>query len=303
LDHFISFVGKAINIEEVDYDVLRRYKQQLLKEEIRPGKTRSIKTINDKYLTLVKGFLNYAKHNNYITENPAEGLIIPERDGKRRDEERKIFSIEDLKKLFCESQEFGQDQIEQPYQFWMPLIGLHTGMRIEEICQLYISDLKKIDGIWCLDIDQDRQDKSVKSSERRIVPLHPFLTVDLNFVGYVQGLPDKQGRIFLELKRIKDRYSHYASRWFAKFVKGSGIVAAPNTKVFHSFRHTVTDHLFKKDVPERVISMLVGHALIGETGGRYGKRYEAKLLYEKTVLKLDYGIDLSHLKDSKFVVR
>jgi hypothetical protein len=65
LDHFISFAGKATNIEEVDADVLRRYKQKLLKEEIRSGKTRSIKTINDKYLTLVKGFLNYAKHHGY----------------------------------------------------------------------------------------------------------------------------------------------------------------------------------------------------------------------------------------------
>ena len=59
--------------------------------------------------------------------------------------------------------------------FWMPLIGLYTGMRIEEVCQLYVSDLKLMDGIWCLDVNQDKPDKSVKTSERRIVPLHPFL--------------------------------------------------------------------------------------------------------------------------------
>jgi len=114
--------------------------------------------------------------------------------------------------MFVESQEYGQDQMEKPYQFWMPLIGLYTGMRIEEICQLYVSDLKKIDGIWCFDINQNKPDKSVKTSERRIVPLHPFLAEELNFVGYVKSLPDQKDRIFPELKRIKNRYSHHACK-------------------------------------------------------------------------------------------
>ena len=166
-----------------------------------------------------------------------------------------------------------------------------------------MSDLKQMDGVWCLDINQDKPDKSVKTSERRIVPLHPFVAHDLNFVGYVQRLPDRDGRIFPELKRIADRYSHHASPWFSNFKKRCGIVAQSGNKAFHSFRHTVTDYLLKHDVQERVISMLVGHALHGETGGRYGKRYEPKLLYEKTVMKLKYGLDLSHLKNSKFVVR
>jgi integrase len=191
--------------------------------------------------------------------------------------------------MFVESQEYGQDQMEKPYQFWMPLIGLYTGMRIEEICQLYVSDLKKIDGIWCFDINQNKPDKSVKTSERRIVPLHPFLAEELNFVGYVKSLPDQKDRIFPELKRIKNRYSHHASPWFSDFKQRCGVVAPPRKKTFHSFRHTVIDHLLQKDIQDRIISMLVGHSIQGQTKDRYGKRLKPKKMYEKAVLQLDYG--------------
>jgi integrase len=301
-DHFIAFVGKNTDIREIDKEILRKYKRRLETEEYRPGKKRDNKTVNDKYLTVVKGFFTKAVDYGYIDRNPMVGLIDQEKREKRPDEERDPYTIEDLRKIFCESPEYSGDQMVHPHQFWIPLIGLYTGMRLEEICQLYVPDLKQMDGVWCLDINQNRPDKSVKTDERRIVPLHPFLLNDLNFVGYVQILP-QDGRIFPELKRIANRYSHHVSPWFSKFKDRCGVVARSGNKAFHSFRHTVTDHLFKQEVNQRVISMLVGHAIKGETGGRYGKRYEPKLLYEKAVLKLDYGLDLSHLKNSKWVVR
>lgn len=303
LDHLVQFVGKDSDIREVDGETLRRYKHQLTKEEIAPGKPRSVKTVNDKYLCFQKTFFTWAKNNSYITQNPVEGLLIKERKDKRPDEEQDPFTKDELKMMFVESQEYGEDQMEKPYQFWMPLIGLYTGMRIEEICQLYVSDLKKIDGIWCFDINQNKPDKSVKTSERRIVPLHPFLAEELNFVGYVKSLPDPKDRIFPELKRIKNRYSHHASPWFSDFKQRCGVVAPPRKKTFHSFRHTVIDHLLQKDIQDRIISMLVGHSIQGQTKGRYGKRLKPKKMYKKAVLQLDYGIDLSHLKKSKFVVR
>ncbi len=40
----------------------------------------------------------------------------------------------------------------------------------------------------------------------------------------------------------------------------------------------------------------------GETMGRYGKRYSVRVLYDEAVVKLDYGVDLEHLKGSKWVI-
>ncbi|MFO7738929.1 MAG: site-specific integrase [Desulfatiglandaceae bacterium] len=182
-------------------------------------------------------------------------------------------------------------------------MGLYTGCRLEELCQLYISDLTEVDGIWCLNIVEDKPDKSVKTGEKRIVPLHPFIIEDLNFVGYVRGLPDQAGRVFPELKRINHRYGHYFGRWFSTFREKSGIDSPPRKKSFHSFRHTAINHLKQNDVPEHYIAELVGHSTQSITMGRYGKKYRPDKLMEQVVLKLDYGIDLSHLKNSKYVMR
>ena len=83
-----------------------------------------------------------------------------------------------------------------------------------------------------------------------------------------------------------------------------GSTAAINSrkKVFHSFRHTVITHLKYKDVQDRFISELVGHAVEGEKG-RYGKRFDPKKLLKEAVIKLDFHEELnfSHLKSSKWV--
>ena len=66
--------------------------------------------------------------------------------------------------MFCESNEYLHDQHKKTSYFWLPIIALYTGMRMEEICQLYVSDVKKVDGVWGFNIseDEDKQDKSVK---------------------------------------------------------------------------------------------------------------------------------------------
>ena len=57
---------------------------------------------------------------------------------------------------------------------------------------------------------------------------------------------------------------------------------------FHSLRHTFADTLKQQGVQENLISELMGHANSSITTGRYGKRYQAKVLLE-VVRRLDYG--------------
>ena len=91
---------------------------------------------------------------------------------------RDVFVKSDLEKMFCQSKEYSQDAHVHAHNFWVPLIGLYTGMRLEEICQGYVSDIKEIDGVWCFDVNDDKPDKSVKTEDRRLVPIHPFLVKD-----------------------------------------------------------------------------------------------------------------------------
>ena len=63
LEHFVSFVGRNIDITEIDAAVVRNYKEKLRKEKSSQGKPRTPSTINNKYLGTVQGFFSYAERN------------------------------------------------------------------------------------------------------------------------------------------------------------------------------------------------------------------------------------------------
>lgn len=107
--------------------------------------------------------------------------------------------------------------------------------------------------------------------------------------------------MFPELKRQSERLGHYPSRWFGTYKRKCGIVSDPGKKVFHSFRHNLQDNLKQHLIPTELIDELVGHTHEGLTLKVYTEKYYVVTLYEECILKLDYGIDLSHLKKSKYV--
>ena len=120
---------------------------------------------------------------------------------------------------------------------------------------------------------------------------------------FVQNVKEKgHKRVFWELKKYNNKYGHKVTDWFGRYKKKVGIKAPPRKKVYHSLRHNVTDHLFKQLVMESLIEEFAGRAGKTETRKRYAKGYRVETLYEEVVLKLDYEIDLSHLKNSKYVI-
>jgi integrase len=147
-------------------------------------------------------------------------------------EKQEAFTRDELKMLFCKSPEYADDRTPEAHHFWIPLIALFTGARREEICQLYVSDLKKEKGICCLAIQEevDKPDKSVKTSEKRLVPLHPFIVENFKFVGYVNNLKDQRGRIFPKLKRTESghKYGGAFGQWFSRFSMPVCIDIQPN---------------------------------------------------------------------------
>lgn len=252
------------------------------------------------YIQMAESVFAFGVRNGYLDKNPAEGLKPPKK--KQAREQRQAFDDDDLHNMF-HGETYTNDLHKQPYQFWLPILGLYTGCRLEELCQLYIEDVKEVEGLWCLDINSDK-DKSLKNeSSDRMVPLHPLLVDTLDFPGFVESAKAKgQERIFHELKKQSGDYGHYASRWFARFKEKAGIDMTPNKKVFHSFRHNFTDTLFKNMVMETIIEELTGRAGKTETTRRYAKGYNIKDLHAVIAEKLNYPLDLSHLKASRWVV-
>jgi len=298
-NHLLEFLGGDRMIHTLDYKDGRDYKK-LLSNTITKKGTKMSPARVDLYLGYAAQAFNWAIKHHYINVNPFAGLQFGKKMRKRADQQRAAFTTDDLKKMFVDSRYFGQDKWDKakhPHFFWIPILGLYTGAREEEIGQLYVDDVKEVNGVWVLDINENRPDQSVKTSEQRLVPLHDFIVKDLNFIDYVRSLP-QDGRVFPDLKRVQNRYTHGYTQWFSGFKKRCGI---DGNKTFHSFRHSLTTCLLEQDVDDYRIAQLVGHVSDSQTTGRYGKRFKPEMLKEKVVDKINYGIDLSHLKNSKFV--
>ncbi len=307
---FLAHFGGETPIDSIDYKAMEQFRDEL-NVTGNKGKPIAEKTVN-LHLEFYSGVFNHAIQSGRISHNPVGGVKFAD----TRDQQglNDPFPKDDLEKLF-HSKEYMKDTFRKGWMFWLPVLLLYTGARVEELCQLYIDDIKKVDGHWVFDIDETRPDQKVKSHEKRYLPLHPFITEDLNFIEYVHSLPDQTGRVFFELPLVvtkpkrpgakeRRRYGHRPStNWFPPYKRRCGVVAERGKKTIHSFRHNVSARLMEQDVQEYVIAMVLGHKHPQISTGRYGKKFDSKLLMEKAILKLDYGIDLTHLKQSKYVVK
>ena len=180
--------------------------------------------------------------------------------------------------------------------YWVPLLGLYTGCRLNEICQIHLIDMKLIKKVWCLSINTDSDDKRIKNiSSKRTIPIAQPL-IELGFISYLENL-DKLGvkRVFHELTLGKNGYSRNLSRFFNEtYLPKLGI--KKRGKNFHSFRHTLTNHLKQKGIPENFVDELTGHKWDTMTFGTYSQRYEPKVLLKECVSKISFDLNLKGLK-------
>ncbi|WDP88326.1 MAG: site-specific integrase [Desulfobacter sp.] len=258
------------------------------------------------HLSYLTSMLNWAiREKDYITANPAMGIKVEE-EKKSYDP----FSKSDIEVIFsCDA----FNKAKYPYQFWLPILGLYTGARREELCNLYEDDIKKDEDIWYIDIRQNRPDKRIKgkagSPSERKVPLHPFI-IELGFIEYVKTC--KGGRLWPELnnKNQSQKYGVYFGKRFNDTVlKKTGIKPTKEqqqqgagNKTYHSFRHTVITHLINLDLNIIKIKDVVGHEKgYGMTTGTYYHGQPIKKIYDEVISQIDYGIDLAHLRNSKWV--
>ena len=281
----------------------------LMKMKI-PQKDKIHLTTINKHLGNLSSFMNWCVNNGYCTTNPFIGMKIKQKRSPR--DERDRFSEKEIKEIFSKQNYLHYTKVEKDsyYRYWVPLIGVFTGMRCGEICSLYLDNVRGITGNkrskrWCFDIveEPNRPDKRLKTqSSRRIVPIHDTL-LELGFVDFIKLLKKDQERkrVFEELKYSEGSYVRNISQfWNRRYLPLLGIKTDKNG--FHSFRHSVIDHLKQQGVEPHFINELVGHSQGNIDLDRYGKRYNPDILYNKCVKRIVYqtshtrGIDFLSLK-------
>ena len=285
----------------------------LVKMEVKD--TISDTTVN-KHLTHLSSFMDWSKRHGYSNLNPFQGLKI-KRNVSARDA-IDPFSEQELKLLFYKHTYLDQTNIENKKYayYWVPLISLFSGMRLNEICSLYIDNVREISGNhrekrWCFDIleELNRPQKKLKNlSSRRVVPIHQTL-LDLGLIDFIKLLKSvkypnrewKEKRLFEELPFGEGSFARNVSRWWNSRYLTKHDLKTPK-KNFHSLRHTVSNHLKQKGVEPHFINELLGHSQGNIDLDRYGKGYNPDILFNKCVKKIGYqtshsrGIDFSPLK-------
>lgn len=91
---------------------------------------------------------------------------------RREHEATAPFVKDDLIKLF-HSEDYLEDTHDKSFKFWMPILALFTGMRLNEIAQLHLSDIRQVeDGVWVLDINDEKEKRLKTKSILSLTYLH-----------------------------------------------------------------------------------------------------------------------------------
>ena len=264
------------------------------------------------YLGRFSNFINWCVREELIDRNPARGLRLPDEVAKR--DKRHPFSPQQLKLIFhaplfvgCQDGDRGYAKVgtvrPQNARYWVPLIGMHTGMRLNEICQLDTTDIRAVRGIDCICITTSSlvgsTDKKLKTvGSERFIPLHPTL-LELGLVEYAaRKRREGVAKLFHDIDAGARGVRAVAfSKWFTQFLESIG--ARRHRTSYHSFRHNFRDELRVARV-DHDVSMALGGWVGGSSQSsaaseNYGRGYRVELLQEAMNSLRFMDIDLSHL--------
>jgi integrase len=266
----------------------------------------SVTTANS-YMSAFVSMLDFAEAEGLIEKNPAKGLRLAS-DGVRRKDKRLPFTVADLNAIFaaplysgCLDDRLGYARPgpNRPRRgrFWVPIVSLFSGMRMNEICQLSEDDITVDDGtdIILVRSDEDGTKRVKTSSGHRFIPVHPELKRlgFLDHVAKVRADGGSKARLFPELSTASTGYiSDNFSKWFANFL--DKVAVTDGRKNFHSFRHTFRDALREAEIPQDRVRELGGWSS-GSTEDDYGAGTRPSTL-AREIAKVRYeGLDLGHL--------
>jgi len=228
----------------------------------------NIQTIN-KHLISYKGLFEWAAENGYASSNVFEGMVIKKGRKKDKDVARIAYTRDQIEFMVQAVLENKHGLIKKDFHKWGSLIGIYTGARLNEIAQLQLDDIRKVDGIWCFDINEDAEGSTLKTeASKRLVPIHSKL-LELGLIEYVEELRQAgKQRLLHELTNTRNRgYGRNLGRWFNEmFLKKIGL--KEKRLVFHSLRHSIVTHLLQVGVEEPKAQSIVGHKRTVRTARR-----------------------------------
>lgn len=243
-----------------------------------------------------KSMFGFAVSRRLLAFNPAEHTMP-----KPSAEERLIvepYSEADLDRIFTRPMFKGfagkadsgyRDKagghVVKDSKYWLPIVALHTGMRLEELASLKVSEIIDRDGVLAFDLTARplKGEGSVKNrSARRIIPLHQRLT-DLGFAKWMQGQTEY---VFPDLTAdAKGKRGSQFTKWWGLWSRanaereGEGIDREDVR--FHSFRHAFKRAARESKLHPEISDLLTGHSDGNTVARGYGRGVSLPILKEE----------------------
>ena len=273
-----TFVPKATPIT-----LTRAQVTEWLRNE-RDQRGNSAKTLEKKG-TLVGALFSVAVKDELLLKNPFSGFDyrrFAAKEGIAPEEERRPFSMEELSRMFSPEGLFGVTKGKggggYHARVWMPLVGLYSGARLNEIGQLTLSHIV-LDPVPHFRILHAKNQSSIRD-----VPIHPKL-IELGFLDYVEAIRHAGHTTLWPFLRSRGKInedSELLGKWFSWFIHTK--LAMPDMVVFHSLRHTFKDLCRNALIPRDLHHALTGHSNPGEAsnvGDEYGDGYALEIKLEQ----------------------
>ena len=237
-------------------------------------------------------FKHLISRNGYAGANPALGFGLKPK--RRSRNERPAWTPEDLARLFespiwmgCLSERRRSTTGKSIYRnamYWLPILCVFHGARLEEFAQLRRRDVRQEGDIWYFNVTDEAGGQLKNEQSRRQVPLHPFV-IEIGFLHWL-GDPAKESDtlVFTELtpSGADGKFGPAITKKFCRYRRQ--LKLATDDTVFHSLRHSVVTALIRAGAQQVLRREVTGHKQQGEDEGRYFKGADMRGLLQTVSL-------------------
>jgi integrase len=221
-----------------------------------------LSTFKDTYVGSARQFFNYLKlhYEDYAPIINVEHITYKEFGGMRakgENKQRALKTSEVERLMDCQPMKDFSKNIRMSHKFWLPMIGLFSGARVNEICQLnpqmdVIKD--KSSGIWYFNLTDDYAGVNIEKHHKndhskRKVPIHSKL-IQCGFLDYFERVRElNHDRIFDAFKPKSSKASYYAEEFFREYLRDidlyDNVTIGKNVLGMHCLRSSFMSHTVK----------------------------------------------------------
>jgi integrase len=240
---------------------------------------------NKEYLAAIFQFFKWCQLMNYSNHNPFESVTVGQKPKAKANQGRNRWTASELKRLI-RSTAFNDSTDDFK---WVTLMMLYGGLRPSEACQLLLSDIKQVDGVDCISVDDSGAGQRTKNiNAKRYVPIHSAL-LEQGFMAFVTQRKTQQIQLFdYKPVGINEDWSKNYCKQLAK-LQNEIDMQANKRPTAYGLRHTFIDEMKQLDISEHIVAQIVGHANPNITFSRYGKDINVAALL-KDIDRIEYDI-------------